>query len=511
MNLSIYPLGYMLNNNDIGKAVCSNMDSFYIKTNRIFTPIRKYAWLFVPLVAIGGLWYPKLGLLMIPLMLALAVLGFSKGKYWCGNLCPHGSLFDSIIMPLSINRKIPSFLKHKIAAALAFTWFMYMLVSRLINVFSIFGSATFIDKLGFIFVINYLVVTIVGTLLAFFVSPRAWCSFCPMGTLEILSYKLGKLLRANKKTDEKITAARTEMCHTCGKCSRVCPMQLTPYLEFNENNQFDDEACIRCSTCVANCPAGILSLNNEEKAIRIKEETNIDGYEERRKITATVKKIRKLGDDVNEYTFGFIEPAKVDYKPGQFILVKIQDNPKMYRPYSISSCKKDGTELSVTIKKMAGGYGTNIIFNTFKEGDLVELDGPMGSELVVNKNTDKVLFVAGGIGITPFVPMAGDMVKNANAVKKIKLIYGVNHAKELIYDDHFTKLAAESKKFEYIKLAAADKNWQGKKGFVTDAMKEMELKDYKVYMCGPKPMINATLKVLRNAGVEEENIFYESA
>lgn len=487
------------------------MGNFYIKTNRIFTPVRKYAWPFVPLVAFGGLWFPKLGLLMIPLMITLAVIGFFKGKYWCGNLCPHGSLFDSIIMPLGANRKIPSFLKSKIAAGLMFTWFMYMLGSRLIKVIAIFGSATFLDKLGYIFVINYLVVTVLGTLLAFFISPRAWCSFCPMGTLEILSYRLGKLLGANKPTDQKITVARTEMCHSCGKCARVCPMQLTPYLEFSEQNQFNHEACIRCSTCVENCPAAILSLSNEKEAIRVKEETDMDGYEERKKITAVIKKIRKLDDDVNEYTFKFIEPERVDYRPGQFILVKIQDNPRMFRAYSISSCNKDGTELSVTIKKMPGGYGTGIIFNTFKEGDLVELNGPMGVRLVVNKNAGKILFVAGGIGITPFVPMAGDMVRNSNGAKDIKLIYGVNKVKEFIYDDHFTKLEAESNKFQYIKMVASDHSWSGKKGFVTDAMKEMDLKEYKIYMCGPKPMINATLKVLREAGVEEEDIFYESA
>ncbi|WP_418654997.1 4Fe-4S dicluster domain-containing protein [Anoxybacter fermentans] len=60
------------------------------------------------------------------------------------------------------------------------------------------------------------------------------------------------------------------MCHICGKCSRVCPMQLTPYLEFSDKNQFDNETCIRCSTCVKNYPTGILSLNNEKTSIQIK-------------------------------------------------------------------------------------------------------------------------------------------------------------------------------------------------------------------------------------------------
>lgn len=487
------------------------MNSFYIRANRVFTPLRKYAWLFVPLVAFGGLWYPKLGLLIIPLMATLAVMGFFKGKYWCGNICPHGSLFDSIVFPVSANRKIPSFLKSKITMAVVFSWFIYIIASRLVKVFHIFGSAEFLDKLGYVFVVNYLAVTIVGTLLAFLVSPRAWCSFCPMGTLEILSYRLGKLLGANRKTDVKITAARIEKCHSCGKCSRVCPMQLAPYLEFSEKNQFDSDACIRCSTCVSNCPAGILSLGSEKEAMRLKEETDIEGYEERRKIAAVIRKIRKLGDDVYEYTFGLNGTDKINFKPGQFILVKIQDNPVMYRAYSISSQSRDGKEIVVTIKSMPGGYGTSIIVNTFREGDQVELDGPMGSELVVNKNAEKVLFVAGGIGITPFVPMAGDIVKNAHNARDVRLIYGVNHAKELIYDEHFTSLEAESKIFKYIRVVASDKNWKGKRGFVTEAMKEMDLKGYKVYMCGPGPMISASLKVLRNAGVDEENIFYESA
>jgi NAD(P)H-flavin reductase/NAD-dependent dihydropyrimidine dehydrogenase PreA subunit len=487
------------------------MGSFYIKTNRIFTPVRKYAWIFVPVVAFGGLWFPKLGLLIIPVMVALAVMGFLKGKFWCGNFCPHGSLFDRIVMPVSANRKIPAFLKSRPAMAVMFALFMYIMVSRLIKVFAIWGTASFLDKLGYIFVMNYLMVTVIGTTLAILVSPRAWCNFCPMGTLEILAYKLGKLLKINKGTDEKVTVAGKNMCHTCGKCSRVCPMQLTPYLEFSEKNQFDSEACIRCSTCVKNCPAGILSLNNEKEALRIGSETDTNGYRERRKIAAVISKVRKLGDDVNEYTFRLIDPERVAYSPGQFILVKIQENPIMYRAYSISSCSGDGTGLSITVKKMPGGYGTGIIFNTFKEGDLVELDGPLGGNLVPGRDSKKILFVAGGIGITPFVALTSEMVEKTGCSKDVKLIYGVNKPEEFIYDDHFENLKSRCNKFEYIKVVASDNNWKGRRGFVTDAMKDMDLRGYKVYMCGPGPMVNAGLKVLKDAGVHEEDIFYESA
>lgn len=241
------------------------MNSFSIKTNRIFTPLRRWAFLFIFLVAFGGLWYPKLGLLMIPIMIALPVMGFRQGKYWCGNICPHGSLFDRFILPLSLNKNIPSWAKSKITMTIALTWFMYMLITRIIKVSVLWGTTPFWDKLGFIFVVNYLVVTIIGTLLALFINPRTWCNFCPMGTFQLLFYKLGKLLGLNKKTDTKITITDEDKCLSCGKCAKVCPIQLKPYLDLSEKKQLDDESCIRCSTCVENCPQKILKLAKDNE------------------------------------------------------------------------------------------------------------------------------------------------------------------------------------------------------------------------------------------------------
>ncbi|WP_296863575.1 4Fe-4S binding protein [Thermosyntropha sp.] len=464
--------------------------------------------MFILLVAVGGLWIPKFGLLMIPIMFSLMILGMLKGKYWCGNICPHGSLFDGIIMPVSRNIKLPAFLRSKITLVLMFTWFMYMLGSRLAKVISIWGTTPFIDKLGYIFVVNYLVVTILGTILAILVSPRAWCRICPMGTMQILFYKLGKLLKLNTKFDEKVTIADKDMCHICGKCARVCPMQLTPYLEFDSNNQFSHEHCIRCQTCVKNCPAGILSINTEKEIHTIQKIYENDIKTKPEKIIAIVDEIIELNNDTREYVLKLIKPASINFKAGQFVLLKIQDNPVMYRAYSISKYKEG--KLSITIKKVPNGYGTNIIFNNIKIGDQVTLKGPMGDTMVIkNPSAEKLLFVAGGIGITPFLPMTEEALNN-NA-GEIKLIHGVNYIDELIYNQHFTKLMKENRNFEYIPVVAIDEKWSGKRGLVTDVMKELDLTQYKIYMCGSPAMIKACLDLLIEAGVEEENIYYETA
>ncbi len=486
-------------------------NSFYIKTNRVFTPIRKYGWIFTLMVAIGGLWYPKLGLLVLPVMLTLTILSFFKGRYWCGNFCPHGSLFDSLLGPLSRNRRIPKFFKSKVFGALFFAFFIFNIIRKIIKVSALFGTMLFWDKLGFIFVASYLMVTVIGGTLSILITQRTWCNFCPMGIMQKLSYKLGKLIRANKKTDRKITVASKDMCHICGKCSRVCPMQLTPYLEFSEQNQFDNETCLRCSTCVVNCPAGILSLNTAKKAEALIEETDMEGYGNRQKISAEIIDVSELNHGVRQYTFRFRTPKVIDYKAGQFILVKIRDNPKMYRAYSISSYNEDGTKLSITVKKDPKGYGTEIIFDQFKTGDRVELEGPMGAELIVGKEEENLVFVAGGIGITPFLPMVREILSDDNQNRKVTLIYGVNKENEFLYHDEFIDLEKQNDQFEYKQVVAFDDNWKGKKGFVTDVLKEMNLEGHKVYLCGPKPMIQPTVKQLLKQGLKDEDIKYESA
>lgn len=239
----------------------------YRRRYKLTKKIQRHAWLFIPLTAVGGLWIPKLGLLIIPLMLTLMVMGVFRGKYWCGNICPHGSLFDRFIALFSFKRRIPIILKSTISRVLLFSWFGYMMVARISSVVHLWGGMDFWDRLGFIFVSNYLMVTIVGSLLAWLVAPRAWCSICPMGTMQKLTYGAGRLSGVNTTTDKVITVEDENKCISCAACARACPMQLEPFKNFKDN-KFKDSDCIRCSACVASCPVKILSLSGESQGLK---------------------------------------------------------------------------------------------------------------------------------------------------------------------------------------------------------------------------------------------------
>ncbi|OLS02612.1 4Fe-4S binding protein [Tissierella creatinophila] len=241
------------------------MKNYYIKTNRIFSPLRNYGWLLTVLIAIGGLWEPRLGLIVVFIMAGLTISGFFTGRYWCGNICPHGSLFDRVLLPISRNKKIPEFIKSKPMILGFLVFFTFNFSRKLIEISKLWGSFAFLEKLGMLFSNTYLMVLIVGGFLAIFLNARTWCQFCPMGSIQKASHTFGKLLGVTKKTEKKITISNAELCRSCGKCAKVCPFQLSPYLEFSQENQFDNPNCIKCSTCVVNCPFGILSLSKQEE------------------------------------------------------------------------------------------------------------------------------------------------------------------------------------------------------------------------------------------------------
>jgi len=483
------------------------MRTFNMKAKRAFTTIRQYGWLFTLMVAFGGLWYPRLGLLVFGVIFSLAVMSLFKGRYWCGSYCAHGSLFDQLLLPFSRNRVIPRILKSVYVQAAVMAWFMYNLGSRFVRVAGLWGELHFWDRLGFVFVMSYLMVTIVGGTLAVFFAPRSWCQFCPMGTMQVLMYRLGKVMGWTRKYDRKVTIDAAVKCHKCAKCGRVCPMQLMPYTVFSKDQQFDDENCIRCLTCIENCPAGALALSTATQAHRLAAESNTIGYRNRQPITAAITHIEQLSKDVREYTFSFIQPSSVDYLPGQYFLVKVENEPEVYRAYSAVGTV--GNSVRLGIKQVANGYGTSKIFEQFQVGQAHFLEGPLGNALLVDPQADKFLLMAGGIGVTPFIAIVSELLATQ---KQVTLVFGVNTMDELIYDDVLSAMAQESPHFRYLKvIAAPPAGYLGRKGLVTDVLPELDLSGHRVYLCGSRGMVAATVKSLHSFGVRDEDIFAESA
>ncbi|MEJ6952544.1 4Fe-4S binding protein [Natronospora cellulosivora (SeqCode)] len=488
--------------------------NYFIKTNRTFTFFRKYAWVITLFVAIGGQFYPYFGLIVPFIIIALTASSFTKGRFWCGNFCPHGSFFDRLLLPISRNKKIPAIFTSKIVVVIFFLYFLINLSRRFIGVFQNLENVSLFYSVGMIFSNTYLMVLVVGGLLAIFINSRTWCQFCPMGAIQTLSYKLGKLVGVTESKDVKVSVEHSDLCQSCGKCARVCPMQLTPYKDFDgDNNQFDNEKCIKCNTCVENCPVGILHMATADEAKDLREKANLDGFEDSSYYEAEIKSIKELSKDIKEFNIKLIKPNKMNLTPGQFILIKIDKENDVDRAYSISKANQEGTEISITVKKVDYGYGTNIMFSDFSEGDRVEIIGPLGREIRIDYSNKKLMFLANGIGITPFVLGSENSLEYKDLYNfdgEIDLLYGVRYQEDLIYDQLFSDLEKKHSNFNYHKALSREDSSNARKGYITDILKDMDVdKDTVVYICGTRAMADDATKILLNKGLAKEAINYE--
>jgi|GEM_PF-965102 len=167
---------------------------FFMKKPNI-TKIQMVSWIMVPIISLGGLWYHKLGLIMPVMLMFLLVLSFFKGRFWCGNLCPRGAFLEMFIKPLSFYGKIPDLYKSKYFRLLVVTVFMTIFTLRTKAAFGAWSTVEALDRWGLVFATLCLVTTIIAVILGVLYSPRAWCSFCPMGTIEKWLYNLNKKIR----------------------------------------------------------------------------------------------------------------------------------------------------------------------------------------------------------------------------------------------------------------------------------------------------------------------------
>ncbi|SDL53262.1 FAD-binding oxidoreductase [Halarsenatibacter silvermanii] len=491
--------------------------SFNIKTDRTFSWVRDYGWTVTLLIGIGGHFLPHLGLLVPPIMAAMIIMSLMKGKYWCGNFCPHGSFFDELVMRVSRSSKIPNIFKSKITIGLVLIYFIYNMSSRIAEAIFTIGEIPLHHSFGFIFARTYLMVVIAGGLLGIAINSRTWCQFCPMGTMQVFFYKIGQAFNLNSGRDEKVTIEHPEKCLSCGQCSRVCPMELTPYQDFqeyDEHNQFEAEKCIRCKTCVENCPADVLQMADSEEAAAVRANADLEGYENYEYFDARIAEINELKDDVREYTFELIDPGKMDFHPGQFLLWKVDSERKIYKAYTISSAAPDNSEVTVTIKKIDQGYGTSIIFSEFSEGDRVELKGPLGEEITIDTDYDHLLMISNGIGITPFVSTVEKFLTEDHPEEydgEATLLYGVRYEENLVYDDFFTSAAEENDKFDYHHILSRPRTNGYPEGYVTHILEDLEIEENTgVYMCGTPAMVSDAYDILDEKGISREDIYHES-
>ena len=167
--------------------------------------------------------------------------------------------------------------------------------------------------------------------------------------------------------------------------------------------------------------------------------------------------------------------------PGQFVNIKL-DGLYLRRPISVC----DIGENSLTIIYKVVGKGTKQM-SEMTCGTLDILTG-LGNGYDMTLAGDRPVLLGGGVGVPPMYLLAKELIAQG---KKVSVILGFNTGDEVFYENEFKTLGAD------VTVTTVDGSY-GLKGFVTDALKDMEYTYF--YTCGPEPMLKAVYKASATSG-----------
>ena len=162
------------------------------------------------------------------------------------------------------------------------------------------------------------------------------------------------------------------------------------------------------------------------------------------------------------------------------------------------------------------GQMSSFVFN-LKPGDKITVYGPFG-EFFAKETNNEMVFIGGGAGMAPMRSHIFDQLKRLKSKRKMSFWYGARSKREMFYVEDFDGLAAENDNFVWhtaLSDPQPEDNWEGYTGFIHNVLYENYLKDHEApedcefYMCGPPMMNAAVINMLKDLGVEDENILLD--
>jgi Na+-transporting NADH:ubiquinone oxidoreductase subunit F len=163
------------------------------------------------------------------------------------------------------------------------------------------------------------------------------------------------------------------------------------------------------------------------------------------------------------------------------------------------------------------GKMSSWLFN-LKPGDKVTVSGPYG-EFFARDTDNEMCFVAAGAGMAPMRAHIFDQLLRLKSKRKMTFWYSARNLKESFYREEFDRLAAEHPNFKWhlvLSEPRPEDNWTGPVGLVRhNVLRDVYLKhhpapeDIEYYLCGPKVMNDAVIKLAMDMGVDREHILLD--
>lgn len=206
---------------------------------------------------------------------------------------------------------------------------------------------------------------------------------------------------------------------------------------------------------------------------------------------------------------------RFDYVPGQFHFLTLYRAPHLpveEHHWTISSSPTEEGIIASTIKE-SGDFTVSI--GKTKPGDKALVYGPFGRfSYALHPRESSLVFIAGGIGVTPLMSMLRHM-RDSRADRRVLLLYGNRSEEDIVFREELATMESTgvpSLKVVHV-LSKPSENWKGETGYI-DSMRitrlvGSNLVENAFYVCAPPALLKSVVPALRGAGVPAKNIHFE--
>lgn len=223
--------------------------------------------------------------------------------------------------------------------------------------------------------------------------------------------------------------------------------------------------------------------------------------------------------------FDIEEQYRGDWEHFGFFNLESKVDDETVRAYSMANYPDEAGLIMLNVRiatppprdlSLPCGKMSSYIFN-LKAGDKVTISGPFG-EFFAKESENEMVFIGGGAGMAPMRSHIFDQFRRLKTTRKASFWYGARSKREMFYEEDFDSIATENENFKW-HVALSDPqpedNWDGYTGFIHNVLYEHYLRDHEApedceyYMCGPPVMNSAVIAMLKDLGVEDENIMLD--
>ena len=200
---------------------------------------------------------------------------------------------------------------------------------------------------------------------------------------------------------------------------------------------------------------------------------------------------------------------RLQFLAGQYLDILLPGGKR--RAFSIASAPYFEDYIELHVRHVEGGDFTEYVFKDMQEKAIVRFEGPLGT-FFLRENSRPILMMAGGTGFAPLKAMLEDLYFSGFK-REVHLFWGARNASELYLHDVAVGWAEKYTNLQYTGVVdEPNEHWQGSNGYVHKALLEQypDIQNYDVYMSGPPVMIDAARHDFLEAGLPEDQLFYDS-